>query len=222
LPSLSPGASISRWPLANLSRLVQRPFLNYYGNIFVLYELSTLFLNVHWFFDKLEMTGSRAQLYNGLALLATFFGCRLVWGTIQSARVWADMWRAVHSAPDAGYIAAAFEHAGPDRESMAFAAAGEPLPVWLALLYLTSNLVLNALNWHWFFKMIAAVRKRFEPAKEEEEQGQETEKAGEQQQSTKGLTTAKDVVRPQGLRKRGHSIEDIVPDSEELRQGRIQ
>ncbi|PFH55466.1 hypothetical protein XA68_18265 [Ophiocordyceps unilateralis] len=42
-----------------------RPFVNYYGCVFILWELSTPFLNIHWFLDKTNRTGSRAQLYNG-------------------------------------------------------------------------------------------------------------------------------------------------------------
>src|ERR1700730_1062100 len=78
-------------------RFLQRPFVNFYGPTFILYELSSPFLNFHWFFDKLNMTGSRAQLYNGLILLATFFSCRLVWGTYQSVRVYQDVWAALQN-----------------------------------------------------------------------------------------------------------------------------
>ena len=52
--------------------------MNYYGCVFLLYELSTPFLNIHWFCDKLNLTGSKIQLYNGFLLLGTFFLCRLV------------------------------------------------------------------------------------------------------------------------------------------------
>ena len=46
---------------------------------------------------------------------------------------------------------------------MLFARAGTgPIPIWLAVTYLASNLILNALNIHWFAKMIATVKKRFE------------------------------------------------------------
>lgn len=61
----------------------------------MLYELSTPFLNVHWFCDKLGMTGSKLQLYNGIALLVTFFGCRIVWGTYQSIMIYSDIYRAL-------------------------------------------------------------------------------------------------------------------------------
>lgn len=195
---------------------IQRPFLNYYSCVFILYELSTPFLNIHWFFDKLNMTGSKAQLYNGIALLFTFFSCRLVWGTYQSAVVYADMWKAVHTSPDAGYTAAALSQnatlADPDLNMMAFVSDAAPVPAWLALIYVASNLTLNGLNWVWFFKMIAAVRKRFEPTK-----GEAVKVDG----VAAGKTTGTDAkVAP--LRRRGNSIKDVIPDSEELRKGQIQ
>lgn len=80
--------------------LLQRPFLNYYASVFILYELSTPFLNIHWFFDKLGMTGSKAQLYNGIILLVTFFTSRLIWGVGQSFMVWYDMYRAISVGPN--------------------------------------------------------------------------------------------------------------------------
>ncbi|KAL8945502.1 MAG: hypothetical protein Q9222_007945, partial [Ikaeria aurantiellina] len=44
------------------------------------------------------MTGSPAQWYNGVALLGSFFCCRLIWGTYQSLRVYQDCWAALHVA----------------------------------------------------------------------------------------------------------------------------
>jgi hypothetical protein len=29
-----------------------KPYLNYYGPIFLMFEISTIFLNIHWFCDK--------------------------------------------------------------------------------------------------------------------------------------------------------------------------
>lgn len=106
------------------------------------------------------MTGSRAQLYNGILLLATFFGCRLVWGTYQSVRVYQDVWAALHHtpvlAPSINKTAAALG----EEDIMRFAGE-ESVPVWLAVTYLGSNVILNTLNFYWFGKMIEAVRKRF-------------------------------------------------------------
>ena len=48
-------------------------------------------------------------------------------------------------------------------EVMKFVGPGtKAVPVWLAVTYLSSNTVLNSLNFYWFGKMIETVRKRFE------------------------------------------------------------
>ncbi len=146
---------------------------------------------MHWFFDKLGMTGSRAQLYNGLILLATFFGCRIVWGIMQTYFVFCDVWRALDFQempyPDllsklssydlignASNPALAQSHYG-DPESVRYAGP-HVVPFWLALTYLVSNTLLSCLNLYWFNKMIEAVRKRFRPGAQQ--QGKK-EKRGE-------------------------------------------
>jgi len=113
---------------------VQRPFANYYGVNFILYDLSTPFLNIHWMLDKLGMTGSNLQLYNGIVLVSTFFGSRLVWGSYQTWLLSQDMLEAWQSGP---------------------------VPRLLFATYLLSNTTLTVLNFYWFEKMIQALRKRF-------------------------------------------------------------
>ncbi|OCL06570.1 DUF887-domain-containing protein [Glonium stellatum] len=144
-----------------------RPFLNFYGPTFILYELSSPFLNIHWFCDKLSLTGSKIQLYNGIMLLFTFFSCRLVWGSYQSVRVFTDVFRAMNydgtvtnstTTPTTGDVP------GLEAQSEVMRFAGDRVvPMWLALSYLGANIVLNSLNWFWFAKMIETVRKRFDP-----------------------------------------------------------
>ncbi|KAK6343189.1 hypothetical protein TWF730_010789 [Orbilia blumenaviensis] len=124
-----------------------RPFVNYYAPTFLLYELSSPFLNFHWFMDKLEMTGSSLQLANGICLLVVFFSCRLVYGTYSSFRVGSDIYFAWQSPP----------HEIVDQ--------GRVVPAWLALSYVTSNLILHFLNFYWFGKMIDALRRRFDSTK---------------------------------------------------------
>jgi hypothetical protein len=151
--------------------LVQRPFVNYYGPTFILYELSSPFLNIHWICDKLNMTGSKIQFYNGIVLLFTFFGCRLCWGSYQSARVFYDVYRAIFS-PHLALTDPAFGKLSngttveasniPMGDIMMFA-GDRSVPVWLAGCYLLSNVTLNGLNWFWFSKMIETLRKRFDP-----------------------------------------------------------
>ena len=111
------------------------------------------------------MTGSRPQWYNGMFLLSSFFCCRLLWGTYQSIRVYQDVWAALHFDPLTRSSKAIFE---PDAESadiMRF--AGEySMPAWLAVVYLSSNVVLNTLNFYWFGKMIETIKKRFVESKD--------------------------------------------------------
>ncbi|KAJ4295180.1 hypothetical protein N0V90_007190 [Kalmusia sp. IMI 367209] len=148
-----------------------RPFVNFYGPTFILYELSSPFLNIHWFCDKLNMTGSKVQLYNGIFLLCTFFGCRLVWGSYQSIRVFYDVYRALTAGeftlhdPELGKLSngtTVDPALIPGSDIMQFA-GDRSVPLWLAGCYLASNITLNGLNWFWFGKMIETIRKRFDP-----------------------------------------------------------
>ena len=84
------------------------------------------------------MTGSTAQLINGVALLTTFGSSRLLWGTYQSVRMYHDIW-------------IAFKAPG-----------GLPVPPWLAMAYVVSNTTLSVLNFYWFGRMIQTLMKRFE------------------------------------------------------------
>jgi hypothetical protein len=157
--------------------------VNYYGPVFILYELSTPFLNIHWFCDKLNMTGSTLQWYNGITLLATFFCSRLIWGTIQSVWVFQDVWTLlqmdklpiehdVHTnarnplfVPRDGQMCMGEASCVlAQSEVMKFAPINttETIPMWLGLTYLASNLILHSLNFYWFGRMIETVRKRFE------------------------------------------------------------
>lgn len=150
------------------------------------------------------MTGSRAQWYNGIALLITFFSCRIIWGTWQSVLVFRDMFAALKQTWDAQAAAAGGPvnvnpqvfgdrlanvvcsdelcvKANAEVSQFAKYTAGG-VPTWLVATYVSSNLILNFLNYYWFSKMIDAVMKRFrEPAPTEapqpgEEGGKEVSK----------------------------------------------
>jgi hypothetical protein len=161
--------------LTNVSHMLttfQKPFGNYYGLSFVLYELSTPFLNIHWFCDKLNMTGSKLQLYNGIALLVMFFCCRIVWGSYQSIMIYSDIYKAL-TMPKSELMSSLLEAQKSDgaaNSSMGLEgpgglAVGE-LPMWLVCVYLVGNTALSMLNFYWFSQMIKAVQKRFVPADE--------------------------------------------------------
>ncbi|TDL25040.1 DUF887-domain-containing protein [Rickenella mellea] len=119
-----------------------RPFIAYYGPRFLLWELSTPFLNIHWFLDKMGKTGSRIQLVNGALLLVVFTGVRLVYGNIMSYNFFLTMY-----------------------------AIREEVSTLQVVVYCGGNVVLNTLNIVWFFKMIAALRKRMQPARVTEGNG---------------------------------------------------
>lgn len=134
-----------------------------------MYELSSPFLNIHWFCDKLDLTGSNIQAINGAFLVSTFFCCRLIWGTYSSVAVFNDIYRGMQAGftkPTVVEKLTAFAREGdindPLGQTTAFMGV-RYLPVWLGAAYLASNLVLNALNFYWFSKMIQTIRKRFDP-----------------------------------------------------------
>ncbi|KAI9723874.1 MAG: hypothetical protein M1828_003993 [Chrysothrix sp. TS-e1954] len=167
----------------------KRPFVNAYAPIFILYELSSPFLNIHWFCDKLDLTGSDLQLYNGVILITSFFGSRLVWGVWNTVSVFSDVWSAVqYQDTVAGkawlakvrteVVAEAVKASGKSIEGardlsdvLALSASEQvlgtavprPVPTWLAVMYLTANCTLTLLNVYWFGKMIETIRARFEP-----------------------------------------------------------
>ncbi|KAJ5084422.1 hypothetical protein NUU61_009001 [Penicillium alfredii] len=182
-----------------------RPFVNFYAPVFILYELSSPFLNIHWFLDKVNMTGSRTQWYNGMLLLFVFFACRLVWGTWRSISVYWDMWYALQQTWSASSssspllepvnINAQVFHpvrdgsmcmdetcARANAEITRYAehtAAG--VPTWLVVTYVASNMILNSLNYFWFAKMVETVLKRFRQppaAAVSEEEKQKMKEAG--------------------------------------------
>ncbi|KAJ1852366.1 hypothetical protein LPJ57_007669 [Coemansia sp. RSA 486] len=64
------------------------PFLQYYGACFMMFEVSTIFLNVHLFLEDLGLQDAILYFINGMALVSSFFFARIVYGTILSINVW--------------------------------------------------------------------------------------------------------------------------------------
>lgn len=110
-----------------------RPFLNYYGAVFLMFEISTPFVNIHWFMDKLGMTGTLPQLINGICLIVTFFCARIMFGFYMSYHTFRSVIAVI-----------------------------DQVPTFLCVIYGTSNIILNCLNAFWFFKIIEAIVKRFD------------------------------------------------------------
>lgn len=162
------------------------------------------------------MTGSRAQWYNGMALLSSFFACRLVWGTWQTVVVYGDMWNALQqtwSAAAAPLSEAMSVNANvfyPARDGSLcvneacvlanaeitkfkeYTAGG--VPTWLVVTYVGSNLILNFLNFFWFSKMVETVLKRFRTPAESAAAG---EKKGKKEpvSAEKAAQLKEDIVR---------------------------
>lgn len=152
------------------------------------------------------MTGTKAQLYNGIVLIVTFFTARLIWGVWQSAVVWYDMYRGLYAAPNSEFMSVtpADEILPGTEDIMMYAKEAGPLPGWLVAIYLGSNLTLTTLNCIWFSKMIKAIRKRFEPPKEESER---------KEKAVDGAATASSLVDKADEVRRRHNVP--VPEIED-------
>lgn len=109
------------------------------------------------------MTGSTTQLINGILLLTTFGCSRLIWGTYQSVLIYHDLWTAWINGYAMDNATSSMLVKPASEDAIRVGGHDVSLPLWLALLYLGSNTVLSVLNFYWFNKMIAAVRKRFQP-----------------------------------------------------------
>jgi len=118
---------------------VFKPLFMYYGLCFLLYEMSTPFLNINWFFDKFQMTGTIPQLFNGIILVLTFGFIRLIFGFFISLQFYLSV----------------------------FEVLDQVEPFFIAL-YSIANIVLNSLNVYWFTLMIPSVIARFSSPKKVE------------------------------------------------------
>ena len=115
-------------------------------------ELSTPFVNIHWFLNKLDKAGSTFQIVNGVLLVVTFASCRLLWGSYLTVVFFRDVWTALH-APQ------------PSWTEYNYSPVEKPLilepqaPWWLAIVFMLTNAVVMSLSAFWFTKMIATLRK---------------------------------------------------------------
>ncbi|SCU93403.1 LAME_0F03686g1_1 [Lachancea meyersii CBS 8951] len=110
-----------------------RPFCQSWVGKFLIFEASTPFVNVNWYFSQLA-AGGKVPLWlnalNGVMLILTFFCVRIVWGFSAIAILIRQLWL--------------------EREL---------LPVWLPLTVLLLNTALNCLNLVWLNKMIRIAKK---------------------------------------------------------------
>lgn len=108
------------------------PFLMYFAIRFLIFEVSTIFLNFHWFMDKLGKSGGILHNINSLLLLSAFFFIRIIYGFSESLNYYRVMYENL--------------------------AQFHPLTI----AFLTSaNVALNSLNVLWFSKMLRAAHRKF-------------------------------------------------------------
>ncbi|WRT64766.1 uncharacterized protein IL334_001700 [Kwoniella shivajii] len=112
-----------------------RPFLAGFGAPFLLWELSTPLLNIHWFMDKAGLSTKYPTFFlvNALLFMLVFFLARIVYGGANSLLFFHTMWTERHR-----------------------------IPLHLHAIYCLGNLALNALNWLWFSKMLAKMYARLQ------------------------------------------------------------
>jgi len=111
-----------------------RPYIMYYAPIFLMFEVSTPFVNIHWFATYLPegTIPNIVQTINGFLLMLTFFVCRILWGTYNAYFLIGDV----------------------------FSPKGRAVqPLWVPVSVIGSNLALNILNIYWFYKMILLVKR---------------------------------------------------------------
>ena len=130
----------------------------YYGIQYALVELSTPFVNIHWFLNKLNRAGSTFQIINGILLIAIFACCRLIWGSYLTFVFFRDVWTALHARKSSWteYNYSPFEQPLILEHRAAW---------WLAGMFMVSNAVVMSLSAFWFTKMIATIRQHIETSR---------------------------------------------------------
>ena len=107
--------------------------MHYQGACFLMWELSTPFLYLRWFLIKTNRSnGTLMSIANVLFALA-FFGCRIVAGPILS-------WE--------------FYQASAEEISSPIGVRDNPIPLNLLYGYRGAMLILNGLNFYWFYNIV--------------------------------------------------------------------
>ena len=101
------------------------PFLQFYAPYFLLFELSTIFVNAHWFMSKLKLNGSRLQKINDVILIVLYFVVRIVCGVGMTVALVRDVWK--------------------EREDVSGL---------VVVIYGACSMATNTLNVYWFGKLI--------------------------------------------------------------------
>jgi hypothetical protein len=106
---------------------LENGFIHYYSAIFLLFEISTPFLDIRWIGLKFKVLNETIELINNIILILIFFFVRICWGWYQVARLAVDLHSVKHE-PGFPYIGAS--------------------------IILSCNIILDILNMYWFGKMM--------------------------------------------------------------------
>lgn len=100
---------------------------------FLIFELSTPFVNVNWFASKMPagFVSDTTAIVNGICLLVTFFSVRIIWGFYAVFLVACDMWT-----------------------------VWDRVYKFLPITTLFLNFTLDVLNVYWFYKMLMIAKKK--------------------------------------------------------------
>ncbi|KAL7408946.1 TLC domain-containing protein [Mrakia frigida] len=115
-----------------------RPFVGYYVSRFLLWELSTPFLNAHWFFEKTGRSGSLPMIINAICLITVFFTARIIYGSYLSYNFYKAMW-----------------------------INRSEIPFFLHFVFEGFNTAMTFLNLFWFKKMVNAFARRLKGEKKD-------------------------------------------------------
>jgi hypothetical protein len=114
-----------------------RPWLVYYGMAFLIWELSTPFLNLRWILIQYEQVTSPLFHFSEAAFAITFFVARILWGLYISLYCWSDMIKMFNQGRTHGISDWIY------------------LPIFTLLL----NIVMNGLNIVWFMNIVKKLRR---------------------------------------------------------------
>ncbi len=106
------------------------PFCQYYGCVFLLFELSTVWLNVMWYVKFVFDLSDKSLVYRICATMfaISFFAARIVYGNYNNVFFFADVWRRL-----------------------------DEFNVPVLALFLTANVILTLLNAYWFWRIISVI-----------------------------------------------------------------
>jgi len=102
------------------------PFMHYYGAFFLMYEFSTVFLNIQLFIEHFGLRDSSLAIANGFCFAGSFGIFRILLGSYYTVAVSLDLYFNVKSST----------------------------PMYMSCYYIVSCLALTSLNYYWFFKIV--------------------------------------------------------------------